>query len=706
MAFELIHKPTFTNQLLAVPKERISEILAKIEKELRTDPSPRDPVKKKLHGYQGDVYRLRSRDYRVLYTYGNGWVTLLGVDARKDVYRGEQLLAEEPDVAMSEIPAVEEWLRPAPPSPRWDTKREWREAPAVNPTQLPPVTLTMELLRQLLIPDEYVNVLCACRTYDDLFSVEIPEYVRDRVFDNITPTNPDQVMQQPNFVTGSVDNLLRFTEGKLSAFLLQLSPEQERFVTRALHANGPTLLKGGPGSGKSTIALYRVRALLQDLKASHPNPRILFTTYTNALVLASRQLLETLLGDDIRYVDVRTADSLLWKIADPDMSNNRMASQDDLREVMAVALAGVEFHGDEMQQRAQRNALSNLSPEYVVEELLSVIEARRLMAVQQYLHAARPGRRVPLNVTQRTALWRLRERFNQELVTRGLMAWQHLRTLAAERVATGDGPIPYDAVIVDEAQDLDPSALWTLTALCRTPDRLFITADANQSIYGAGFRWSNVHEELRFSGRTGILHTNFRSTREIGEAAQSYLSAGALDDEPIERTYRHTGPMPAMRIVRDSAEEADILQRFLPAAAHAFHLGIGSCAVLCPSERAGRAIASALESYGVKAQYMSGRELDLSAQAVKVITLQSSKGLEFPVVALAGFVQGYYSGGANGDNQDTDELAESSARERRIVFVGMTRAMRALLVLAPARSDAELFSGFDPAHWNMIDRSV
>lgn len=701
MAFELIHKPTFTNQLLAVPKERITQILAKIEKELRTDPSPHAPAKKKLHGYRGDVYRLRSGDYRVLYTYGDGWVTLLGVDDRKDIYRGEQLLAEEPDVAVSGLPSVDEWLRLAPTGPRWGALRESQEGLMDNSPQPLPVTLTIEFLRQLLIPDEYINVLCACRTYDDLFSAEMPEYIRDRVFDNITAPNPDQVLQQPNLVTGSIDNLLRFTEGKLSTFLLQLSPEQERFVTRALHANGPTLLKGGPGSGKSTIALYRVRALVQDLKTSTPNPRILFTTYTNALVVASRQLLETLLGEAIRFVEVRTADSLLWKIANPDMTNQRMASPDDLGEAMAVALAAVEFHGDELQQRAQRNALSRLSPEYIVEELLSVVEARRLVTVQQYLQTARPGRKVPLNITQRTALWRLRERFDHELKVRGLMTWQHLRRIAATRVAAGEGPTPYDGVIIDEAQDLDPSALWTLTALCRTPDRLFITADANQSIYGAGFRWSDVHEELRFSGRTGILHTNFRSTREIGEAAQSYLSNGILDDEPIERTYRHSGPMPAMRVVRESTEEADILRRFLPAAARAFHLGVGSCAVLCPTERAGRAVASALENHGVNARYMSGRELDLSAQAVKVITLQSSKGLEFPVVALAGFVHSYYSGGGG---CETDEEMEASARERRIVFVGMTRAMRALLILAPARSDAALFDGFDPALWNLTDR--
>ncbi len=50
MTFELIHKPTFTNQLLLIPRERISQILTKIEKELRADPAPHDPVKKKLHG--------------------------------------------------------------------------------------------------------------------------------------------------------------------------------------------------------------------------------------------------------------------------------------------------------------------------------------------------------------------------------------------------------------------------------------------------------------------------------------------------------------------------------------------------------------------------------------------------------------------------------------------------------------------------------
>ncbi len=61
-----------------------------------------------------------------------------------------------------------------------------------------------------------------------------------------------------------LDDLLRFKEGELLSFLLRLSPEQERFVSWALRATGPTQLKGGPGTGKSIVALYRIRSLVPE----------------------------------------------------------------------------------------------------------------------------------------------------------------------------------------------------------------------------------------------------------------------------------------------------------------------------------------------------------------------------------------------------------------------------------------------------------
>lgn len=143
-----------------------------------------------------------------------------------------------------------------------------------------PVELTEELLDRLLIPKICFPTLLACRTFDDLLEAAVPGAVRDRLFDCITAPNFDQVLNQPSFVTGSPDELLRFKEGDLLGFLLKLNPEQERFVTWAINAMGPTLLKGGPGTGKSTVVLYRTREILKQLQTNGVSqPRILFTTY-------------------------------------------------------------------------------------------------------------------------------------------------------------------------------------------------------------------------------------------------------------------------------------------------------------------------------------------------------------------------------------------------------------------------------------------
>lgn len=567
-----------------------------------------------------------------------------------------------------------------------------------NPTYLP-ARLDDKLLARLHIPEEFWATLHMCKTVEDLIAVTLPEDLRERVFNAIVTPDFDRVIDQPSYVTGDIDDLLRFKEGELLGFLLKLSPEQEKFVSWGVNATGPTLVKGGPGTGKSTVALYRVQSLLKTLQRQSGTPRVLFTTYTNALISYSEQLLHSLLGIDDQFVEVRTADSVAAGIISNAGLRNTIAEPADLRKVLQTARTSPVFKGGLAEQRTQARTIERLHPDYLLEEFESVIEGRELATLEDYLATPRAGRVVRLNATQRTAVWTVYRIYAQTLAQEGVQTWAQMRRRAVEVVRQGQGPTPYDAVVVDEAQDLDPTILRMLTLLCREPNRLFIAADANQSIYGSGFRWTDVHDRLRFQGRTGVLHTNYRSTREIGEAAQSYLGVGAIDDERADHLYEHSGPTPAIRPVATVGDEAQLLARFLPGAARAFRLGLNSCAVLTPSEKAGRAMADRLTSQGVEAVFMPGRDLDLTTRSVKVVTLKSAKGLEFPVVALAGFLDGPYPALPNG--LGLEEEAEALQRERRTMFVGMTRAMRALLVLPPAGRSSRLLQGFDARLWNV-----
>jgi superfamily I DNA/RNA helicase len=134
-------------------------------------------------------------------------------------------------------------------------------------------------------------------------------------------------------------------------------------------------------------------------------------------------------------------------------------------------------------------------------------------------------------------------------------------------------------------------------------------------------------------------------------------------------------------------------------AAREFRLGIDACAILTPSERAGREIATQLNYLGLEATFMASRELDLARTGVKVLTLKAAKGLEFPIVAITGFIGSRFPYIPNETPEEA--IQEILNQERRTLFVGMTRAMRALLLVVPQENPPGLLQGFNPSLWNL-----
>src|SRR3982750_508871 len=97
VTWELTLKPTFLAELLALPSKMARQAQQKVAW-LRDDPRPDGHHKKKLKGHDRPLYRLRIGDYRLFYTFGEGWIRLLALRPHHEGYDDEDIAYEEPQV--------------------------------------------------------------------------------------------------------------------------------------------------------------------------------------------------------------------------------------------------------------------------------------------------------------------------------------------------------------------------------------------------------------------------------------------------------------------------------------------------------------------------------------------------------------------------------------------------------------------------------
>ncbi len=616
-------------------------------------------------------------------------VQLLAIGPRGDVYRrfnynpeaeGGPELSFSPELAASLTPTqtdLPEWMK----HPEWLQPAQPQSAPL-------PRKLSPRLLSQWLIAPEHHPVLMRCQTEDDLYQANVPDAVLGRVLDALWPPPVEKIARQPDQVLFKPEDLERYAEGTLRGFLLHLDEDQRRFVDWAL--SGPTLVKGGPGSGKSTVALYRVRAIIEGAQGGGGQvPEILFTTYTNALTNFSESLLHQLLGDVLglkpaealpKAIRVTTVDTTVMWIARHSGLTFEIASRDT--QVEALHYARSTFQPKKMgdlDKLLVSKAVQNLRDDYLLKEFEWIVEGQNCRALADYLAANRAGRGIPFDEGLRAAVWQLYTVYQGYLAEQNLRTWGQLRQLALEQVRAGEFKPRWDYVIVDEAQDLPPAALALCVELCRMPTGLFLTADANQSLYNRGFHWQYVHEQLKVTGRTRILRQNYRSTREIAEAAAELLSESeSADLEAVQQTFIHFGPPPVIYAAEGTADQARWLAEQIWRAAQDLRLPINAAAVLVPSKRLGAAFAQLLTEHGLPARFTPSKEVRLEERCVKVMTLHAAKGLEFPIVALAHIEADRVP--RETAATEAQDIQEHHQAQRRLLYVGCTRAMRYLFV--------------------------
>ena len=70
-----------------------------------------------------------------------------------------------------------------------------------------------------------------------------------------------------------------------------------------------------------------------------------------------------------------------------------------------------------------------------------------------------------------------------------------------------------------------------------------------------------------------------------------------------------------------------------------------------------------------------------AGDVVRIMSVHAAKGLEFPIVVVGGFEPGNYP--VASDYEDDGVFDERMRNERRLLYVGMSRAMRGLMVIVP-----------------------
>ena len=239
----------------------------------------------------------------------------------------------------------------------------------------------------------------------------------------------------------------------------------------------------------------------------------------------------------------------------------------------------------------------------------------------------------------------------------------------------------YGAVLIDEGHDFAPEWLQLVSQMVDPEtNSLLLLYDDAQTLYGNGVRrkFSFASVGIQARGRTTILRLNYRNTLEVLSVAKAFaeevLAPQETDDDhvpviPPESAGRR-GPMPEVWRARNIWSEADLIgQRIGDALANG--ASPDDFAVLCHSRRLADLVGKQLQKQGLPvlvANEQRRRELFSGGASVKVMTMHSSKGLEFDTVFIPGICELA--------SYDTD--ADRRQQQVRLLYVAMTRALRQL----------------------------
>ncbi|MBI5369134.1 MAG: ATP-dependent helicase, partial [Planctomycetes bacterium] len=491
-------------------------------------------------------------------------------------------------------------------------------------------------------------------------------------------------------------------------------------------AAGPLLILAGPGTGKTRTLTHRIAGLVAERGA--PAASLLAITFTRRAADEMRERLARLLGPAAAAVSVLTFHALGQRIVREHAA--LLGVPADFRIEPAPESAEEE---DTLADRCARGALAyddlitlplalfdahpqiaaawqTRFPHISVDEFQDLDEAQyRLL-----LHLAPPGPATDLCVIgdPDQAIYGFRgsdahgfERFRTDYPDARAVSltlnYRSERAIleGAKRVVAPASRVPErvlsalaDTGVRIEVHDA-PSDRAEAEFVVRTIEELiggtaFFALDSERA---AG----QATEALAFNDIAVLYRT--------AAQADVLVEALARSGHPFQR--RAHGPLAESHFVhavlaqlRDLPETGDTAARLEVALAAAQRSLAGGASDTAPAPADGEALrllpalrALAARSAGVRefaAELALATDADLwdpRAACISLMTLHAAKGLEFPVVFITGCEDGVLPLRFGGRDEPDASAEAAEAEERRLLFVGMTRARRRLFLSHAAR---------------------
>lgn len=454
-------------------------------------------------------------------------------------------------------------------------------------------------------------------------------------------------------VLDNVEELQAALDAPFEKWAVFLHPVQRELVRREV--TGPTRVTGSAGTGKTIVALHRAVHLARDDESA----RILLTTFSEELArsLASKLDLLTQGQDDLsERTTVRTLDQAAEELYTTQFGAPTRATPSQIRAMIAEATAA--------------GLGGELTPQFLLEEWTELVDAWGVTDAESYATIPRIGRRTRLGPRQREAAWAVFDDVRQRLAQRGLVTWAMIYGLLTCWLREG-GALPFDHVVVDEAQDLTVAQVRFLAeAAGEKADALFLAGDIGQRIFRLPFSWAKLGLDIR--GRSHTLKVNYRTSHQIRAMADRLLPPSITDMDGVEEGRRGTvsvfdGPAPDIRLLGDEKAEVTCVAAWLKECASE-GIASGEIGILVRSEgQFGRA-RDAIEAPGAD-------------DGIRIATMHDAKGLEFRAVAVMACDEDVLPDPVRlAAIGDIAELETAFETERHLLYVACTRARDRLLV--------------------------